>query len=377
MATTVERVPDVTQELRAPVEAQRKRIEPVSIWAVVGAAILVFMIYVWGKWITGPDFKAVGVGSHAPPGWIKASVITFEIVGWPTVLAAIYYFLVRPWRRERRVTTDGLLVGVWLSLYFQDPLSSYFGNWFTYNSYAFNRGSWVADMPGWMSFAKPGHMLVEPFLWALPGYIYGLFMGTIVCCWAMRKVENRFAGIHPIALCAFAWAFMIVADVLLEGVAWMHFGLYTYSGGHVQILGNHWYKYPLSEGVLWGFAWAMLACLRYFKDDQGHTLAERGIDKIKGGTTKKTAIRFLALLGMFQVAYFVTFTLPCSVLVGAKSATWPKTAQNTPWLNDGICGAGTDRACPGPNVPLSKPGSAYLGRNGQLVVPTGATLPHP
>ena len=39
-------------------------------------------------------------------------------------------------------------------------------------------------------------------------------------------------------------------------------------------------------------------------------------------------------------------------------------------LNGGICGVGTDRACPGPTVPVARPASPHLDPAGALV-PSG------
>lgn len=351
----------------------QRRLPPVAFWAGAGALIFAFQLYIWGKWATGPNFKSVPVGPDTPPDWIKATVTIWQIIGWPLLGICVYWFMVRPWRRERRVTTDALLVPVWLLLYFQDPLSSYLGNWFTYNSYAINRGSWIAEMPGWMSFAKPGQMLVEPFVWALPAYVYGLFFGTVLGCAVMRKIQARWPGIHPVALAGLSWPIMAVFDIVLEGLIWMPQGLYTYGGGHLQLIGNEHFKFPLSEAVLWGLGWAVLTCLRFFRDDRGRTLVEKGLDQLNLGSKGAVAVRFFALLGAAQVLFFTTFTVPTAVLVGANSAEWPQSTQNTSYMNDHICGHGTDRACPGPGVPNDKPGAPYLGTDGAFHPAGGAS----
>ena len=61
-------------------------------------------------------------------------------VGLPV---AIWWFIIRPWRRERRITLDGMLLVSMGLLFFQDPLLNYFNTWCTYNTWLFNRGSWV------------------------------------------------------------------------------------------------------------------------------------------------------------------------------------------------------------------------------------------
>ncbi|HZU46617.1 MAG TPA: DUF5135 domain-containing protein, partial [Mycobacterium sp.] len=85
-------------------------VKPVRIWAIIGGAILTFQLYVWIRWITGPYFVRVPTGPSDPPMLMKAILMTWTtviVVGLPV---GIYYFIVRPWRRERRITLDGMLL---------------------------------------------------------------------------------------------------------------------------------------------------------------------------------------------------------------------------------------------------------------------------
>ena len=70
------------------------------------------------------------------------------LVGLPF---AIWWFIVRPWRRERRITLDGMLLVSMGLMFFQDPLLNYFNTWCTYNTWLFNQGSWSSHIPGWVS----------------------------------------------------------------------------------------------------------------------------------------------------------------------------------------------------------------------------------
>src|SRR5689334_2760858 len=45
--------------------------KPVRIWAVIGGAILVFQLYVWIRWISGPYFERVPAGPSDPPTLMK------------------------------------------------------------------------------------------------------------------------------------------------------------------------------------------------------------------------------------------------------------------------------------------------------------------
>src|SRR5690349_11786292 len=152
----VEPVPDA-----ALVDNVQTKVRPITIWAAIGGALLVLQLYVWIRWITGPYFERVPGGPTDPPLYMRA-FLTFNgvlvCVGLPV---AIWWFIIRPWRRERRITLDGMLLVSMGLMFFQDPLLNYFNTWCTYNTWLWNRGSWSSDIPGWVSPEQPGRQVAE------------------------------------------------------------------------------------------------------------------------------------------------------------------------------------------------------------------------
>lgn len=57
-------------------------------------------------------------GSDAAAGWMKTAIATLEVLTPALAIGIFYWALVRPWRRERRITTDGLLVVCFLTMWF-------------------------------------------------------------------------------------------------------------------------------------------------------------------------------------------------------------------------------------------------------------------
>jgi hypothetical protein len=91
--------------------------------------MVAFMAYVLISWVTGPFWKEVPPGPTPLPDWMKACMIGWQIV-MPTVwLVLLYRFVVRAWLREKRLTTDGLILLAGTTVFFQDPFASYFNNW--------------------------------------------------------------------------------------------------------------------------------------------------------------------------------------------------------------------------------------------------------
>lgn len=145
----------------------------IRIWAAAGGALLALQLYVWARWITGPYFERVPVGPNDPPMYMKVPLMANAVVLWVGLPFAIWWFFIRPWRRERRITLDGMLFLSIGLMFFQDPLLNYFNTWCTYNTWLFNRGSWTSHIPGWASPEEPGRQVAEPLLTNLPGYAYG------------------------------------------------------------------------------------------------------------------------------------------------------------------------------------------------------------
>src|SRR5215831_5689894 len=126
-----------------PVDVAPRTSAPVKWWAAVGAAYLAFMVAVLTAWVLGPFFKTVPVGPTPVPTFMKVAVVFFEVLTIPAILACFYFLVVKPWRRDGKLSVDGALTIAAATVWFQDPLSTYSGTWFTYNAWAVNFGSWV------------------------------------------------------------------------------------------------------------------------------------------------------------------------------------------------------------------------------------------
>ena len=348
----------------------------------MGAVILTFMAYVLIDWVSGPFFKTVPVGPTPVPMFMKVAIIFFEAASIPVALGLIYWFAVRPLIKERRLPLDGMLVLAFYTLWFQDPLSAYGGHWFTYNSWALNYGSWVHSVPGWLSNGKPGAMLVEPIL-IIPGvYGYVFVITMFLGAWVMRRAKARWPRIGTVGLIGVCFVAMVAFDIVLEGVIFMPLGIWEYPGGRgPSIFPGTYHAFPINEIVTVSATFTAVACLRYFRNDRGQTLVERGSERLRMSTGKQTVVRALAVLAGVHVALFVTYTVP-NTWIGMHSKEWQQDLLDRSYFTDGLCGAGTDRACPGPGVPLSRndntdsgKGSAYITPDGKAVVPANTQLP--
>ncbi len=368
----------VTEIPRGLLDAQpRSAVAPIQIWAAIGGVILAFQLYVWARWITGPYFVRVPPGPSEPPAFMKIILTTWTAVIALGLPVAMYYFWIKPWLRERRITTDGMLMMSMGLMFFQDPLLNYFNTWSTYNTWMFNRGSWVQDIPGWVSRGKPGAMMAEPLLMNAPGYSFGVLLCTMLGCWVMRRAKARWPNIGVLGLLGVVFAFTIFFDFVIEGLFLMPMGLFTYPGAirSLCIFPNTYYQWPIYEGFMWGGVQAGLCSLRYFTDDRGRTFVERGSERIRGSFAREQTTRFLAIFAACSLFFLVLYNLPAQWFA-LHAEPWPEDLQKRSYFTMGICGEGTGRLCPHPSLPIDLgERSAYVNGGHQLVIPEGTELP--
>jgi hypothetical protein len=322
---------------------------PVKWWAALGATILTFQAFVLVRWISGPYFVSVDPGPTPLPGWMKVALTFWQIVLPIAGLAVLYWFVFRPWRRERRVGLDGLLAIAFLNLSFHDPLSAYVGHWYTYNAWQLNRGSWVQSLPGALSPGTPEHQVAYPLLIVPGAYVVVFMLVTFMGAAIMRRAKSRWPGTSRLGLVAICFAAMVPFDVLFEGIIFMPMGAWEYPGGHWKIFSSTFHAYPFNEALTTGAIFTMFAAIKYFTNDRGQSLAERGSERLRGGTGRTTLTRMLAVTGLVTVAMTVGYTIP-NTWFGAHSTQWNQDTQERSYLTY-TCGEGPGIACPGPSVP--------------------------
>ena len=93
---------------------------------------------------------------------------------------------------------------------------------------------------------------------------------------------------HRLGLAAICFAVMVPFDVVFEGIVFMPMGSWEYPGGHIKIFADTYHGYPLNEALTTGAIFTMFACIKYFTNDRGQSLAERGAERLGGGPIKVT-----------------------------------------------------------------------------------------
>ncbi|HKY92856.1 MAG TPA: spirocyclase AveC family protein [Nevskiaceae bacterium] len=318
---------------------------PVIGWATIGALCLLLEAYVMIAWILSPDFAPSPRGTDPIPALTLFWVRFFEGLSLVAVPVALWWAW-RSSRREGRLSLDAIIILAWATLFWQDPMINWARPAFFYNAYFVNMGNWTNQIPGWVN--PTSHLLPEPLLWMGGMYVW---LPPIICGMTvavMRFAKRQVPSLGTIGLIATGIAFCMLLDLVLE-VLWVRSGVYAYPAaiGAFSLSAGELWQFPVYESIFWGPMWALTGLLFYFRDDRGHTLVDRGIDRVKA-VRFHSAIRLLALIGALNVGFAVynVFILWTTFQVDPTPSGYPS------WLRAGQCGEGTPYRCAGPDVPV-------------------------
>jgi hypothetical protein len=197
----------------------------------------------------------------------------------------------------------------------------------------------------------------------------------ILGCVLMRKMKQRWPQLSTGGVVFGCYVTFVLVDLFAEQM-WILLGFWAYPGSISWMTLNHgkWYQFPLYEPILVGGWMTALVSLRYFTNDRGENIAERGLSRIGVKGKARTGLQWLALVGAVNIGMLV-YNIPGS-LSGMYSSDWPHDIQKRSYFMYGVCGPGTTYHCPGPGIPIVRqPDSAHVSPDGKLVVPDGVKLP--
>jgi hypothetical protein len=312
-------------------------------WICAGLVFLGIEIYAVVAWIVSGQAHATPHGPTPIPGWMVVNARIWEVGGLIITAGFIYYFVIRPIRREGRLGIDGYFTIAFATLSWQDPLINYLHPWVSYNTVFLNYGSWTSHILGWVS---PGaHNFAEPVLWTGPGYIYIMYGFTLIAVAVMRSAHRRWPSFGAAQLVIVCFVFAAVLDLVAETL-WLRLGMYVYPGAirSVTLFPGKYYQFPLYEVAIFAALFTGFASFRYFLDKDNRTVAERGLDVVADGTRKKGVLRFLAITGALNVIFLSLYCIP-GMLIGTHSDNWPAGITSRSYLTDGLCATGGSVHC--------------------------------
>lgn len=322
--------------------AADRRLRPVTVWATIGALVLAVETFAIVRWIASGEASTTPAGPDPIPRSMSIAAHSIEVICWALSAWILWRFLIQPWRRDRLLSFDGVVILVCATLFWLDPLYQYTRPWSNYNAVFFNLGSW-AKLPGAPN--QYANLFPEPLIFASSLYIAMVFGGMAAAGAVMGAVQRRRPLWSKVAIAGICFLFLFAVDVILEGLVFVRLGLYVFPGAHGPMLfEGRYYQFPFDYSICVTVTWWAWSCIRYFRNDRGETVAERGIDRLPFRGARRTGVRLLAVAGVLQLSGLLLFVLPMN-LRGLGAAPWPDDFRNRSYLWAGLC-SGPDVPCP-------------------------------
>jgi hypothetical protein len=308
-------------------------------WAWLGVVFVAIETVAIIGWVANGHATPTHAIAADVPSYAKISAIIIQAICVLTCIGVVTYVVRQCWR-QRTLTFAGVITIVGTSLWWQDSLMNYIRPQAGYNSYYVNLGSLNSDVPGWLS--PNGHVLPEGLLLELTIYISMLLYAELGAT-AMRTARSRWPTISVAALIAVGFGTLALFNVVSELAINIPSRSYGWSStiGWLTLFGNETYRYPVYEGILSAFVFAPSAMLLFFLDDRGRSVVEQGIERVRGGSAKRNAIRLLAVAGFLNLC-FLGYNIPINwiALHTDRHYTLPS------YISNDMCGLTLANKCP-------------------------------
>jgi len=194
--------------------------------------------------------------------------------------------------------------------------------------------------------------------------------------WIFRTTRRRWPRMSPVGMWLVAFVPMMVLGTLWEA-AFMVMGSHSYASAihAVTLNAGHYYGFPVYQGITASLLYTTWGAMRYFRDDQGRSFAERGIDQLHVSDRSKGWLRFFAVSGAITGIFFAFYHVP-NAMIALRGDGWSDDVQKRSYFVTEMCGPDSDVACPDPRIPFPRGDhSIVIGPDGKVHVPAGVDVP--
>lgn len=307
MVTTVSR-PAVQSATFAPRKAR-----PAVFLAVVGGLCVTYALWTWGAWLADGPQQLTEFRDRDSVSWTVARV--YEVI-MVVVVVALSVRVIRECIRERRVVFDAIMIGAGFFTLFWDPMVNWMQPNFMYSSNWLNLNTWVDQAPG---TANPTAGMMPQPVFIMFIYPFGLLAFAMILNHGMRFVRGRFPRLSNAGLIAFTYAYGWGLAFILEAPAFLT-NLWGLPGAPATLsfFGND-QRFAWAEYLTTAIVFTTFASVRYFQNDRGETIGERGLEGLSAGS--RTIVSFLATTAMFAMSMWVLLLV--QLPAGLNSSPYP------------------------------------------------------
>ncbi|WP_418004137.1 spirocyclase AveC family protein [Mycobacterium sp. PDNC021] len=302
--------------------------------------------------MSSQHFDPVSTGPDPVPQWEKVAAWV-EQTAFTLAAIGVVIWVIRGCLRAHRMTFDAKLLLGTMALAWLDPIGNMVRISFFMNSYYVNRGSWTPFIPGWIS--PNGANLPDPILIEFTGYA-ALPLAAVLGCWLMRTIGRRWPSLGTVGLVASTWVLMMLCVIVIHQVLVERSGWAVWTTPREELTafaGTRWQLPLVPDVMFWGAMFTALAALRFFRDAQGRSVVERGLDRIQAPGRIKTVLGTFAIIGYTTVA-MLSYAVSAVAVSLYPGHTMP--ANLPSYIVNNMCGPDTNYNCPTPGLPISVQG---------------------
>lgn len=297
MATTATRSVDLLA-----VPAARARWGAAHYLAAFGGLMLLLQAWTYAGWLAAGPYS---VTEYKTPGSLNWWAARCYEVAFGILFLGLAGWVVRRCVRERRFTFDAklMLAGwsvIWLDAWTNilAPIWMYSSNWTNLNNPLSGFPLPVNPDIGRLPFPLFFHMFCYP--------LTNLGAGLLVCG-IMGTLRSRWPSISIARMLLVAVLIGIAFDLAFE-IPMFKLRLWAFPGtpDQLALFSGDSTKFPIWEMIPAGIGFASFGALRFFKDDKGREITERGLEA--HAPWKRTLISTVAVMGAVNIVWLVCTT---------------------------------------------------------------------
>lgn len=281
-------------------------------WAAAGLVWIVISGQAVVRWLLSADqFCPAPIrGSDTYPWWRESSLRVLEVVSTAVLLGFIWYCVVRPLRRDRTLSLDGMFVVGGLFGAVADGFLNQYHYLFAWNAHSVNRGVWASFLP----FHDPSSSsrYAEGLVWGIPMYIYFCTGAAIIGCGLISRLRRTFPGVSNVTAYSVVFAIEFIAGLVLENAIIRTTQAYAYAKttGALTLFAGSQYQFPVYEslftaGLGVAFTYVRMSAI---ESSDGVSCVERGY--LRWPQKLQTPVRLVAVIGFSVVALLTIYHLP-------------------------------------------------------------------
>ncbi|BBY83415.1 hypothetical protein MPUL_45730 [Mycolicibacterium pulveris] len=226
--------------------------------------------------------------------------------GMGIAFVAMVVWLVRRCIRERRLIFDAKLFIAGICVIWLDAWTNFVAPIWLYNSNFTNVAPPTAYIPGVINPAMKD--MPFPLLFHAFNYPVALLGAAIVVSGVLTQLRRRFPQARIGVLLLLCVLFGIAFDFVYE-LFMMRTGMWAFPGtpDELSLWGSQPNKFPLLELLPAGMAFATFGALRFFRNDRGEHLSERGVANLP--PRWRTTVSLLATIAVVNLVWIVLCTI--------------------------------------------------------------------